>query len=638
MVAPWGTKMLRIQNITYRIAGRAILEEASATIPGGHHVGLVGLNGSGKTTLLKLITGELAADEGEILMPRQSRIGAIAQEAPDGDASLLETVLQADQERTRLLDHSNTETDPTLIAEIHARLEDIEAHSAPARAATILAGLGFRNEQQQRPCREFSGGWRMRVALASLLFSKPEILLLDEPTNYLDLEGSMWLESFLRNYPQTMILVSHDRHFLNNTVGEIWHLNQRRLAHYKGGYDDFERIRAAKQELEGKLRTKRLAQRKHMQAFVDRFRYKASKAKQAQSRLKALEKLEPFAAIASDRVAPFDFPTPSPLSPPMIEMESASVGYEPNRPILSNLNLRIDMQDRIALLGANGNGKSTFAKLLAGRLDAQSGAIERDRKMMVGYFAQHQSDELDAADTPVEQLGRFLPKAIEGQIRNKLGSLGFSRDKADTKIGQLSGGEKARLLLGLATLHAPHLLILDEPTNHLDIDSREALVHAINSYDGAILLISHDARLIETCVDQLWLVENGEIQTFDGDLDLYREKVMADINKPSGPVTQKTSKRQESKSEKRKRAAAQRASISHLKKTVQNAQKQLDQIQKAQAEVEHALSDQDLYDGGQTGEIESLMRRRTELTIELEAAEQNWLEAHEAYEHSSEGS
>ena len=482
--------MLHIHDLTFRIEGRLLLESATAALPSGQKVGLVGRNGTGKSTLLKLILGFLSPETGTISIPRRARIGTVAQEAPGGDTSLLDTVLVADQERTALLIEAETATNPDRIADIHNRLADIEAHTAPSRAATILSGLGFSESAQLGPCGDLSGGWRMRVALAAALFAAPDVLLLDEPTNYLDLEGVIWLKQYLRNYRHTVLIVSHDRDLLNEAVNAILHLDQRKLTLYQGNYDDFERMRREKQALQLKLKKKQDDQRRHMEAFVDRFRASANKARQAQSRLKALSKLQPIADIVEERSASFHFPKAEKiLNPPLVRLENASVGYEPGKPILRNINLRIDGDDRIALLGANGNGKSTFAKLLCGHLQVEDGHMRHHSKMEVAYFAQHQSDELDDAMTPYDYFTKLLPNSTQSQRRARLGQYGFGIEHSNTNCSKLSGGEKARLLFALASFHGPHILVLDEPTNHLDVDAREALIHAINEFEGAVILM-----------------------------------------------------------------------------------------------------------------------------------------------------
>src|SRR5262245_10122626 len=521
--------MLTLDEITYGIGGRRLLDEASAALPASARVGLVGRNGAGKTTLFRIIAGELTPEHGDVRLPAKSRIGRLAQEAPDGPETLIDIVLAADTERAELLAAAESEHDPVRIAEIQTRLADIGAHSAPARAAEILAGLGFSHAEQQRPASEFSGGWRMRVALAAVLFAAPDLLLLDEPTNYLDLEATLWLEQHIARYPHSVIVISHDRDLLDNAVDWTLQLAAGKLTLYRGGYSQFERTRRERQALDLKLAKKQEAERKRLTAFVERFRAKATKARQAQSRVKLLAKLEPVAALVADEVRPIIIPPPSkPLSPPIIALDDVAVGYAPEAPVLRRLTLRIDDDDRIALLGANGNGKSTLVKLLAGRLAPMSGQVTRAQRLEVGYFAQHQLDELDANDSAYEHLRRLMADAPEAQVRARAGAIGFPQELADTPSGELSGGEKARLLLGLATFGGAHLVMLDEPTNHLDIDSRAALIAAINDFPGAVILVSHDRYLIEACADRLLLVADGRAAPFDGDLDDYRRLVLSE--------------------------------------------------------------------------------------------------------------
>jgi ATP-binding cassette subfamily F protein 3 len=629
--------MLQIDNIVYRIAGRVLLEGASLMLPAGHHAGLVGRNGSGKSTLLKLISGALAPDTGTITLPNNARLGMVAQEAPGGPESLIDTVLAADRERAALLAEAEHAGDPHRIAEVHTRLADIEAHRAPARAAEILAGLGFSAEQQARPCREFSGGWRMRVALAAALFAEPDLLLLDEPTNHLDLEAALWLESFLQKYPRTLLIVSHDRDLLNKVVDKIVHLEAGKLTVYGGGYDTFEKTRALKIANIAAAQKKQEAQRRHMQTFIDRFRYKASKARQAQSRLKALARMEPIVAVAEERTVAFEFPQPDELAPPILTLEKVAAGYEPGRPVLKNLDLRLDMDDRVALLGANGNGKSTLAKLLSGRLTPMAGSLRKSPRLRVGYFAQHQTEELDVAATPLEILGRMAPNLNEQKLRAHLGRFGFEQDKALTKAGALSGGEKARLLFALMSREAPHLLILDEPTNHLDVDARQALVQAIGAYEGAVLLISHDPHLIELCADRLWLVAEGTVRPFDGDLGDYRARLFAERRaKPAeGPrgngADENAAHTSAGRKAMRRAAAAERAQGAQRKKEAQAAERQLAALAKKKAAMEALLADPEIYDGP-TAKLMELQLRYGDLKKEIVAAEDAWLAAQAALE------
>jgi ATP-binding cassette subfamily F protein 3 len=627
--------MLHLNDITFRIEGKPIFERATAAIPTGHKVGLVGRNGAGKTTLLRILSGELTADDGTITTARNARIGIVAQEAPGGPESLIEWVLAADRERASLLAEAETATDPDRIAEIHIRLNDMGAHAAPSRAATILSGLGFDEAAQARPCSEFSGGWRMRVALAAILFLEPDLLLLDEPTNYLDLEGTLWLESYLRAYPHTVLMVSHDRDLLNRAVTSILHLERGKLTLYTGGYDDFEEARREKQRLDLKLRKKQEDSRRHMQAFVDRFRYKASKARQAQSRLKAIEKMQPIAEAIEERVAPFVFSSPEkPFGNPIIRLDEATAGYEPGRPILRRLNLRIDRDDRIGLLGQNGNGKSTLAKLISGRLDPLEGKRFASDKLGVGFFAQHQMDDLAARKTPYDYMLDLMPDATEAQRRARLGVIGFSSDKADTECAKLSGGEKARLLFALAAFHAPHLLILDEPTNHLDVDAREALIRGLNDYEGAVILISHDRHLIETAVDRLWVVAGGTVTSFDGDMAEYRASLLADREgrvRDKGKSTSDSPASTANRADQRRQAAERRHGLAPLKKAVEAEEKRIAELQRRITALDQKLGDEALY-LKEPQKAAQLSRERGELARALSHAEEAWLAASEAYE------
>jgi ATP-binding cassette subfamily F protein 3 len=544
----------------------------------------------------------------------------------------LETVLAADTERTALLAEAETATDPHRIAEIHSRLTDIDAHSAEARAAEILAGLGFNDEAQRRPCSDFSGGWRMRVALGAVLFSRPELLLLDEPTNHLDLEATLWLEGFLKSYPHTILLVSHDRDLLNNVVDRIVHLHDRKFTMYTGGYDTFEETRRQRLALQSAMAAKQEAQRKHMMAFVERFRYKASKARQAQSRLKAIAKLEPIAAAAEERGIEFDFPEPIELPPPLMTLDQVAVGYEPGKPILKKLDLRLDPDDRIALLGANGNGKSTFVKLLAGKLDPMEGEIRRSQKIRVGYFAQHQTEELDVDATALIMMERAAPNLVPEKRRAHLGRFGFGADKINTAIGSLSGGEKARLLLALMSWAAPNILLLDEPTNHLDIDSRQALVQAINDFKGAVVLISHDPHLIELCADRLWLVKGGTVRGYDGDLDDYRKMLLDDARAAARGNADRARANQPSRKEERRQAANERAQKrAQLKQAADKAGVAVEKLTQALALIEKKLADPKLYEAA-PAEAAEWQKKHADVSQKLADAENTWLEAQAALE------
>ena len=615
--------MLRIDTLTYRIGPRLLLDAASASINPGHRVGLVGRNGSGKTTLLRLITGELDADGGRAETPSGWRIGISTQEAPGGPQNLVETVLAADPELAALMAEAETATDAHRIADIHARLHDKGAHAQPARAARILAGLGFDEAAQQKPCGDFSGGWRMRVALAALLFGAPDLLLLDEPTNHLDLEACLWLEDFLKRYKGTVVLVSHDRDLLNRVVGEILHLENGKLKLYQGGYDRFETTRRMQLELNAKAKAKQDVQRAHIQKFVERFRYKATKAKQAQSRMKMLARMEPIPEHREVGSVTFAFPEPKPLAPPLYTADDVAVGYD-GTPVLSGLDFRLDNDDRIALLGANGNGKSTLIKLLAGRLHPQSGRVNKSGKLSVGYFAQHQADELDLEASPLVELSRKRPGDTEQQWRGHLGRFGFSQQRAETKIENLSGGEKARLLFALMSCDKPHILLLDEPTNHLDVESRQALVQAINAFEGAVIIVSHDPHIIGLTAEIFWLVDDGRVRPFDGDLDDYRALLLngggsngrgnAHVSEKNGPAN--------NKKQRRRAAALRRQSLSGLKKKLKKAEDAVHRLEQEKAELRDALAAPKLYQDG--GDLAALQKQLGQVEKDLGAAGEKW--------------
>lgn len=612
--------MLRIDAITYSVEGRPLLEAASATIPTGHKVGLVGRNGTGKTTLFRLIRGELALEGGSITLPSRARIGGVAQEVPSSETSLLDTVLQADTERAALLAESHTATDPHRIAEIQARLADIDAWSAEGRASSILKGLGFDADQQLMPCSAFSGGWRMRVALAGVLFSQPDLLLLDEPTNYLDLEGALWLEAYLQKYPHTVIIISHDRGLLNRAVQGILHLDQRKLTYWTGPYDQFARQMAERRAVLQAEAKKQEARRAHLQSFVDRFKAKASKAVQAQSRVKMLEKMTPITAPEDAKRVVFTFPAPEELSPPIINMEGAAVGYG-GPPVLKKLSLRIDQDDRIALLGRNGEGKSTLSKLLAGKLPALEGRFTRSSKLRIGYFAQHQVDELHIDETPLQHIQRLRPDEGQPRLRARLAGFGLMADQAETQVGRLSGGQKARLSLLLATIDAPHLLILDEPTNHLDMESREALVEALTEYSGAVILVSHDMHLLSLVADRLWLVKGGAVTPYNEDLEAYRRMLLAgdeEVKVVAKPV------------EKPKKAS--RDEILALRAEVRKCEDRLAKINDMRDKLAKKLADPELYDSSRIGELETWNRKYAEVMEALDKAEALWLSAQDRLE------
>ncbi len=626
--------MITLNNLSARIVGRLLIDQASVALPAGIKAGLVGKNGAGKSTLFKIITGDMEAETGSVSIPKNARIGQVAQEAPGTEEPLIEIVLKADKEREALLAEAETATDPHRIADIHMRLADIQAHSAESRAASILAGLGFDAAAQLRPASSFSGGWRMRVALAAVLFSEPDLLLLDEPTNYLDLEGTLWLEDYISKYPHTVIIISHDRDLLNTAVNAIVHLDQQKLTFYRGSYDQFERQRAEAMELQTKAKVKNDAARKHLQAFIDRFKAKASKARQAQSRVKALERMGTVSSVIEDHVQGFKFPDPEKeAASPIIALENGTVGYTPGKPILQHMSLRIDTDDRIALLGSNGNGKSTFAKLISGRLPATGGSVQTAPGLKIGFFAQHQLDDLIPEHDAVEHVRQRMPGATEGKVRARVAQMGLATAKMSTPAKDLSGGEKARLLMGLAAFDAPNLLILDEPTNHLDIDSRNALIQALNEYTGAVILISHDRHLIEATADRLWLVKDGTVSNYDGDLEDYRATIVQSSKGKGGKSKGNGNGGEEqlSKAEQRKANADKRATFAPLKKKINDVESLTAKLQKQIQALDKELEDQDLYDKFPE-KAAAKVKELAEVVAKLAKAEEHWMTLSDEYE------
>jgi ATP-binding cassette subfamily F protein 3 len=626
--------MLTISKLNYLIQGRPIFEDASVTLESKWKVGIVGANGAGKSTLFKLITGEVSLDGGDVELAKSLSLGYIKQDIEEGDTPILDVVLKADVERTELLKRADTEEDPFKIADIHTRLSDIEAHSAPARASTILSGLGFTQEQLSEPMSSLSGGWRMRVALASVLFSEPDLLLLDEPTNHLDLEAIMWLESYLAAYPKMLLVISHDREILNICTTHIVHVDNKELTLYKGNYDTFVKERNERRAHQQKLHVKQQAERAHMEDFINRFKAKASKAKQAQSRIKALEKMQVVGAVADDNQMSFFFPDPEDLPPPLISISDVSLGYGNDPHILTDIDERIDMDARIALLGANGNGKSTFIKFLAGRLKPKAGGMHRADKLRVGYFSQHQTDELDVNATPFEEMSKLMRGNPEAGVRNKLGRFGFSKALQDNKIASLSGGEKARLLFALMTYNAPHLLLLDEPTNHLDIGAREALMKALLEYNGAVVFVSHDPSMVERVADDLWLVEDGKVKPFDGDLDAYKQHVLnarrvskrEKSGKSGGDVKPISAKRR------RQMEAKKRKAFAPLFQDVEKTEKALTKLTGQKKEIETQLADPAVYED--TEKAQDLQFEYGKLMQKIEEAETAWMAAQETYDNA----
>ncbi|GBQ06190.1 ABC-F family ATP-binding cassette domain-containing protein [Saccharibacter floricola] len=625
--------LLTITDLTLRIAGRPLLEGASLTIEPGRRIGLIGRNGTGKSTLLAAIAGDIAPDSGSITFSSRATMGRVKQETPSGELSLIEAVLASDEERARLLHDVETTEDPTRIADIHERLLAIDAHSAPARASTILAGLGFDQEAQQRPVSDFSGGWRMRVALASALFLAPDLLLLDEPTNHLDIEATLWLEGWLSRFAGAVLVVSHDRSLLDNTVQAIAHLENGRLSLTPGGYDRFVQIRTEQALQQNRAAQKVADQRAKMESFVARFRAKATKARQAQARLKALERLPQIESVVEATPTHFSFPEPGTLPPPMLKLTDVSVGYG-ERVILSKLSLRMDMDDRIALLGRNGHGKSTFAKLLAGQLAPMGGEFAPANKLRVGYFAQHQNDALILDDSPIDHMSRALPDATPPQVRAQLARFGLDAERAETAVKRLSGGEKARLLLALATRHAPHLLILDEPTNHLDLDARDALIRALCEFEGAVILISHDSHLVESVADRLWIAEKGTITPFDGDMSEYRTWLDERARLAQSEQQGGTRAKAPPKAQQRAQRKEQTRQLAPLRRQIRHAEATLEKLAAKKKTIEEKLADPALYQSGHANDIATLNTQLATIEQDQQEMELLWLDAQDKLEKS----
>ncbi len=618
--------MLNFDGITVRLGGRTIIDRATAALPSNSRIGLIGRNGAGKSTLMKVLIGSFDPDEGRLDMPRSTRIGYIAQEAPSGTSTPIETVLAADTERAALMIEAETCEDPNRLGEVHERLLAIDAYAAPARAARILVGLGFDDAMQNLPLDSYSGGWKMRVALAALLFSQPDLLLLDEPSNHLDLEATLWLESFLKSYPGMMVVISHERDLLNNVVDHILHLENGKTTLYPGGYDAFERQRAERAAQLAAAKASQDAQRAKLQDYIARNSARASTAKQAQSRAKALAKMQPIAAMAEDPTLSFDFPNPDALRPPLVTLDMASVGYTEGTPILQRLNLRLDPDDRLALLGRNGNGKTTLARLLAAQLAPMEGEIAKAGKMRVGYFTQYQVEELDGGDTALEHMIRQMQGATPAAVRAQLGRFGFSGIKATTQVGKLSGGERARLALALITREAPHMLILDEPTNHLDVDAREALVQALNAYEGAVVLISHDRHMLELTADRLVLVDHGTAVEFSGSMDDYTDLILG-RNQPKAEGGKFNKKGD------RKAAAQAREKAQEMRKRARDAEAELERLTAERSAVDRAMAEPGSAEPRYAKmTMTELMKRSAEIATALEQAEAAWLTASEALE------
>ncbi|GJL85920.1 MAG: glycosyl transferase family 1 [Micavibrio sp.] len=612
--------MLTVSDLTYKIGARTILDECDVTIMDNWKVGVVGLNGAGKSTLFKLIAGELTPDGGTVEMNAKQRMGMVRQDIPEVETSLLDLVLEAHKEMADLWKQTETEEDPNKIADIYQRLSDMDAYSAPSKASRLLTGLGFTEEQLSEPFSSFSGGWRMRVALAAALFVEPEILLLDEPTNHLDLEAIMWLENYLASYPHTLLIISHDREVLNKCIDHVIHVDRQKIKMYTGNYDTFERERAEALGVQKKMHEKQQTERAHMQKFVDRFRAQANKARQAQSRIKALERMDIVDAVISDRAVHFTFPNPKEISSPMISIDKADIGYTEGEPILNNVYENIDHDDRIALLGANGNGKSTLIKLIADKLQPMNGEVRRSNKLRIGYFSQHQTEELDVSSTPYQEMLTLMRKSIpdvkEPKVRAKLGAFGFSKELADNRISSLSGGEKARLLFAFMSFDAPHLLLLDEPTNHLDIDAREALVQALNNYEGAIVIVSHDPNMVERVADRLWVVRDGGCHHFDGDLEDYRN------------FTMQARRDQRKKDKEKKDKSPVKTKPTANPQIIEKLEKKIAKLEAQKTELETLMSAEGFYSQPNI-DTAKIQETHTKVTADLVAAETEWMAAGE---------
>lgn len=609
--------MIDVNGITVRIGAKVLLENASAHISDGQKVGLVGPNGCGKSTFFRLLQGCLETESGSVFFPENAKVASVAQDIADTSSPILEFVLNQDRERRELLARLET-ADAAELGEIHERLNAIGSAAAPAKASAILNGLGFSNEDLSRTVGEFSGGWRMRLALAAALFQPSDILLLDEPTNHLDLETGIWLENHLQKYRGTLLIISHDRNILNSLCDYIIHFDQLKLVTYSGNYDTFVRTRAEQKEVLERQFKKQEQKRRHMEEFVERFRYKATKAKQAQSRLKLLEKMPTVSLLEDNPLTRFNFPEPQELLPPLINMEDVSAGYG-DRVVLKKLNLSIVNDDRIALLGANGNGKSTLAKILSGRMEPMGGTLRRSPKLKVGYFAQHQAEELPMNITAAEYMQGLMPDANETAVRSHLAGFGLEKEKALTQIARLSGGEKARLLFAAMSREAPNLLILDEPTNHLDMDARDALVEALNSYKGSVILITHDLHLIETAADDLWLVNKGICRPYEGDLEDYKQLLLANSveNKMAAKEKAEADRRKQAEKE---QAAAAKNNLKEIKSRLRKIESELERLHQNKTALENKFQE--------NLSPEEIVRFQKELKTVLdatEAAEEEWL-------------
>ena len=619
--------MIEIKNLTLQRGLKVLLEQAALSLAPGRRVGLIGKNGSGKSSLFALLKGEITADKGDVSIPKHWKTAAVAQETPALDISALDYVLQGDGELQLFqtaLQEAEAKNDGMKQAEYHAKLEEIDAYSAPARAAKLLSGLGFSQEEHGRPVKSFSGGWRMRLNLAQALMCRADLLLLDEPTNHLDLETVLWLENHLSGLPCTQIIISHDRDFLNATTTQTVELSDQKLTLYGGNYDFYQAERARRLAQQQAAYLKQQAQIKHLQSFIDRFKAKATKAVQAQSRMKALDKLERIAPAHFDSGFSFEFDSPAHLPNPLLQLDKADLGYG-GEPVLHGIDLSLESGARYGLLGVNGSGKSTFIKTLAGELNVLSGRIVRSDKLNIGYFAQHQLDTLRPDQSPLWHIQKLSPDVREQEIRNFLGSFNFVGDAALQKTEPFSGGEKARLALAMIVWQKPNLLLLDEPTNHLDLDMRHALTLALQSFQGALIVVSHDRSLLEATTDSFLLIEQGRLKTFDGDLEDYRRYRLAQENAAAPAASSQSQNRKDTKRVEAQIRQEKARLGKPLQQKIDQAEKEMAALSEIQTACEAFLAQEDAYSDANKTKLQQTLAQLAETKVKLEKQEENWL-------------
>ena len=620
--------MIELKNLTLQRGSKLLLDKANLTVSPQRRVGLVGRNGTGKSSLFALIKGEIAQDGGDVLLPAHWKLASVAQETPALDISALDYVLQGDGELQLFqtaLHEAEAKNDGMKQAEYHAKLEEIDAYSAPARAAKLLSGLGFSQEEHGRPVKSFSGGWRMRLNLAQALMCRADLLLLDEPTNHLDLETVLWLENHLSGLPCTQIIISHDRDFLNATTTQTVELSDQKLTLYGGNYDFYQAERARRLAQQQAAYLKQQAQIKHLQSFIDRFKAKATKAVQAQSRMKALDKLERIAPAHFDSGFSFEFDSPAHLPNPLLQLDKADLGYG-GEPVLHGIDLSLESGARYGLLGVNGSGKSTFIKTLAGELNVLSGRIVRSDKLNIGYFAQHQLDTLRPDQSPLWHIQKLSPDVREQEIRNFLGSFNFVGDAALQKTEPFSGGEKARLALAMIVWQKPNLLLLDEPTNHLDLDMRHALTLALQSFQGALIVVSHDRSLLEATTDSFLLIEQGRLKTFDGDLEDYRRYRLAQENAAAVPAASAQSRNRRDAKRVEAQIRQEKARLGKpLQQKINQAEKEMAALGEIQTACEAFLAQEDAYSDANKAKLQQTLAQLAETKVKLSELEESWL-------------